>query len=228
MKRIASLQGTVAIRFSPDEASPQRAVLTRDLVAFIAERYQFSLRPELPPGLQVDPVLFFQSGEVMIDDQKIPIHQLVWQLGGAVVTAKDTDVADRIVDHVSEELDSKFGFKIAATIRRRYYASAIVVEFDHGLDTRLKLFGRIKNVLEREKPPYRDYPFDIKRMAFGFPERPVQSGGMNSIDDIPNTDFLMERRAGEPESSNRYFASGPFKTAELDRIVALIEEAFRD
>ena len=225
MKRISSLQGTVAIRFSPDEAAPETAVLTRDLVTFIGDKYDFSLRPELPPGLPNDLSLLFQSGQMVAGDRKIPIHQLVIQIGGTALTAKDTDVADLIIDDVHAALDETFGFKIANSIRARYYASAIVVEFPSALEKQLTFVGRAKEILEREMP-HRTYPFDVKRIGFGFAEKHVPLGA--TIEDFPNGDFLIERRLGEPQSSNRYMCSGPFRTSELERITRLVEGVMRD
>ncbi|MFL6373309.1 MAG: hypothetical protein ACJ73D_01455, partial [Pyrinomonadaceae bacterium] len=44
-----------------------------------------------------------------------------------VVTAKDTDVADLIIDNINAALDANFSFKISSSIRARYYASVIIV-----------------------------------------------------------------------------------------------------
>jgi hypothetical protein len=55
MRVITSIQGSVALKFVPDEVGNEAGVLSRDVVAFVAQRYKFSLVPEVPPGLRADP-----------------------------------------------------------------------------------------------------------------------------------------------------------------------------
>lgn len=222
MRFITSLQGSVAVKFSPDEAAPpQRAVLTRDLIDFLGRTYSFSLKPEVPPGLIVNPYFVFQTGEVIFDGKKFPINQLTMMQGGAVLTARDTDTADLIFNEIVKNLDQAFDMKIGQSIRARYYVSNMVVEFEPGLEKKIAAFDRA-NTLLNEQIPRKNFPFLLKRLAFGSGDVQLTPNPF-AIDDIPNMDFTIERRAGEPYSSNRYFSGAPISTREHKRVLEMLE-----
>jgi hypothetical protein len=222
MRTITSLQGSVAIKYSPDEATPDVSILTRDVVAFLGETYEFSLKPDVPAGLMINPQPFvFQAGKVTVGEHTHPINQLTVTTGGLIVTGKDTDIADVIAEEIISKLDEIFGFKIQQSIRTKYYVSNLSVEFN--ADTRT--FAAVEKILnEHTSRPSK--LFEIKRLAFGAGDAP-NPFTIYSIDDIPNTDFLLERRPSEPYDLNRYFASGPMMTRDLEHVLKLIEVAMQ-
>ena len=226
MKFISSIQGTYAYQYSVDEASPNAGVLSRDVVAFIGETFKFSVTPEVPPGLLVEPILLFQTGEVIVNKKKFPINSLIYTLNGAAITAKDTDTAEIIASHLIAAMDDKFGFKIATSIRSKYYSSIITVEFDPALEKQMSALGKIKAILEREIPRP-TIPFDFKRLAFGSAEKHALLV-QNPIEGMGAADFVIERRVGEPHSANRYFSGAPLTTSEHKRVLNLVEQAMRD
>jgi hypothetical protein len=227
MKLISTIQGSAALRYSPDETSPDTAVLMRDLVEFVGKTYNFSLTPELQPGLILNPMFIFQGGELMHADVKIPITQITLVVGGLVVTAKDTDFADTVADDVVKRLDNDLGYKIARNIRTKYYQSHLVAEMiDFG--ERIGIFNRAEEILNKEMPRP-EKRFDIKRLSFGGGDLQLQQlFSQFQIDDLPNGDFTIERRAGEPYSSNRFYCTAPMRTEEHVRVLGLIETAMRD
>lgn len=226
MKVITANQGSCLIHFSPDEVAPPVAVLSRDLVGFLAEEFKFSLRPDLPPGLLTEPQFTFQSGEVNFDKKKYPINQLNIVTGALIVTAKDTDTAETVATIIAKKIDETFGYKIAKNIRLKEYVSFLTVEFDPSVEKQFAAIGRVKAVLEKEIPRPSEFPFDLKRLAFGSAEKSA-AALMLTIDGVRAIDFVIERRANEPHSTNRYFSSAPVKTSDHERILALIEEAWR-
>jgi hypothetical protein len=62
----------------------------------------------------------------------------------------------------------------------------------------------------------------------GCRERRTQPFVQFQMDDLPNADFAIERRAGEPYSSNRFFCTAPMRTEAHVRVLGLIETAMRD
>jgi len=226
MRFIAAVQGSVALKYSADETSPESGLLTRDLVEFVAKEYKFSIKPQVPPGSLYNPVLIFQTGETTIEEKVIPINQFTLIIGGTIVTAKTTDLAESIAGQFINKIDADLGYKIAANIRERYYQSNIIAEFSPGLEKQIAGLGRAQEILQKEiKRP--DMPFNLKRLAFGGGEGYPNPPGPFSIDDIPKSDFTIERRAGEPSSLNRYFCSAPLQTAELVRVLGMVEDAMR-
>jgi hypothetical protein len=220
MRLITSLQGSVAIKYSPDEAAPDVSVLTRDIVAFLGDAYEFSVKPEVPPGLVLTSQPFvFQTGKVKLGEHTHPISVLVIVGGGMLITAKDTDTAEIIAEEVISSLEGTFGFKIHQSIRMRYYHSNLAVELNAYTGT----FTAVQKILN-EQVPRPGKPFELKRLAFGYGDV-ANPFAVFSIDDIPNSDFLLERRPGEPYEFNRYFASAPLTTREHERILSLIDQA---
>jgi hypothetical protein len=67
-------------------------------------------------------------------------------------------------------------------------------------------------------------PFKTKRLAFGYGDI-TQSTPLQSLDEFKNVDFLIERRAGEPYSKNRYFSSAPLRTIDHVRVLEQIEKS---
>jgi hypothetical protein len=223
MKVITSIQGSVIIRYSPDDAAPDVGVLTRDLVAFLGTTYNFSAVPDVPPGLLLTPQPFtFQAGKISIDDTDTPINQLTLLVGALIITAKDTDVAERIGDEVISTIDRVFGFKLHSAEQRRYYQSNLSIE----TDIRIEVFNRAESILNREIPRPQDKPFALKRLAFGAGDV-VNPWMQVPLDDIQTSDFVLERRPGEPYERNRYFSSAPTRTRDHERILSLVERALR-
>jgi hypothetical protein len=229
MRVITSIQGSVALKYSPDESAPEPAVLTRDVVSFIGIEYNFSVTPQVQPGLLLNPVLTFQTGELVTDAGKIPINQLTWapQVAGLILTARDTDTAETVLAAMVSKLDEQFRFKIAKATKAKYYQSNLTVEFDPALEQQLPVLQRIQRLLEKEIPR-EDQSFAIKRLGFGNLSVERHGGIMAQIEDIQDTDFVIERRAIEPLSENRYFCIAPTTTREHERILALVERTLRD
>lgn len=228
MRRITSLQGSAIVRYSTDDAASNTSVLTRDLVAFVAHRYQFSGVPEVPPGLILSQPFIFQAGEIVINERKIPINQLTHTAGTLFFTAKDTDTADLIAAQMIAEVDSEFGFRIGENIIGRRYLSALVVEFSPSIEDTLSAFSRITKILNDNLRT--DRAAHLRRLAFGSGDTQAraQATGLFSYDDIPNLDFVIERRADESPERNRYHSTAPLSTADHERVLLLVEQALRD
>jgi hypothetical protein len=206
---------------------PERTVLIRDLLSFVGNAYKFSTRPQPPPAPVVDPVFSFQSGELILGDRKLAITSITLAVGGTIVAARDTDEADIILDDLVTKLDTELGYRIRDNVKRRDYQSNIVVQFDPSLEDQISALLRAEHVINQEIPRP-NAPFKTKRLAFGFgdPLRPMMMRPF-SFDDIFNSDFVIERRAGEPYEDNRYLCAAPLRTAEHARVLELVEQAMR-
>ena len=225
MRLIASVQGSSLLHVSADDVTPPGGVMARDLIEFVAQTYAFAVKPDIPPGIAPAalPALVFQSGELAHDQGKLPITNLVIVPNGEIVTSRTTDVADLIVNDYVSRLDSKFGYRFAQARQHRTHHSSVVVQFEGGIETRLRALGAIEEILNLHIPRP-DVPFKIKRLGFGYGDIPAIPM-MFSIDAFDKSDFVIERRASEPYSENRYFCSAPTSTNEHVRILGMIEEA---
>jgi hypothetical protein len=227
MRVINSLQGVVALQYSQDDTMPERTVLIRDLLSFVGNAYKFSTRPQPPPTPVVDPIFSFQSGELILGDRKLAITSITLAVGGTIVAARDTDEADIILDDLVTKLDTELGYRIRDNVKRRDYQSNIVVQFDPSLEYQISALLRAEHILNQEIPRP-NAPFKTKRLAFGFsdPLRPMIMRPF-SLDDIFNSDFVIERRVGEPYEDNRYLCAAPLRTSEHARVLELVEKGSR-
>jgi hypothetical protein len=227
MKVITSVQGVVAIRYSPDDTMPVRTVMMRDLVAFVGKAYNFTTVPPVPAANPVvEPVFSFQSGKLISKDIETPITAIVLAVGGTLAIARTTHDADVVIEDLVTKLDAGLGYRINGNIKRRDYQSNIVVQFDPSLEDQISALNNAERILNREiqRP---NAPFRTKRLAFGYGDPPRPIPQTFSLDDIPNSDFTIERRASESYEDNRYFCSAPLQTSEHERVLELVEQAMR-
>ena len=208
MKVILATHGTVGIRVSGDDVAPRPGTLIREIIDFVGETYRFHVKPTISPGVApfMVPNYVFQSGQLVSGENKLPIAQLAIIPNGDFVTANDTDVADKIMDDFMARLDATFGYRFAAAQKQRVYQSNVVVEFEPPLSEKIDAFKKIELILNGAS--IRSAPFNFKRLAFGIGD--IQRiATMSTIDEVENSDFIIERRAGEPYSRNRSFAARP-------------------
>jgi len=223
MRMITSLQGSVATKYSPDEAAPIIGSLTRDVVAYLGQAYQFSFIPEVPPGLFANTQPFtFQSGKVSIGEQSYPINQLTFVTGALVLTAKDTDLAERLLKHIISTMAGQFDLQIERATRISYYQSSLSVEFAPQIGAQLQTVQNIVNQFIK-RPDNNLYA--LKRLALGAGDVANIYNMQLTIDDIPNSDFVLERRPGEPYELNRFFSSAPLPTQPHQEMLEAIEAA---
>jgi hypothetical protein len=223
MKVIATVQGTVGLFASHDDVAPPNGVAIGDLIRVIGDTYNFSVRP--PPQHIPTPLssqLVFQSGVLELGNEKLPIMQLATFSTGEMITAVNTEIAEKVLDHYVAALDRELGYKFASAPSHKVYQSNIVVEFDQGFEEQIAALGRIEALLSSEIK--RDDPFKIKRLAFGFGRVAPPIMLQPSLQAMEKTDFVIERRDREPYEKNRYFCGAPTTTSELIRIVEMIEK----
>jgi hypothetical protein len=226
MKVIVPTHGTVGVHVAADDVLPQPGLMMRDLIEFVAESYRFAVKPQIPANVAPFMVqnFVFQSGELISGDTKLPIVQLAIIPNGDIVTAATTDIADKILEDFMERLDATFGYRFASAEKERAYQSNVVVEFEAGVEEKIEIFRRLEKILEDAS--LREAPFKFKRLAFGSGDiQAIQSSG--TIREIENSDFIIERRATEPYSRNRYFCSAPTTTKNHIKVLHEVEKAFR-
>ena len=200
-------------------------MLMRDIIEFVATSYRFAVKPVIPEGVAPFAVqnFVFQSGQLVSGDNKWPIVQLAIIPNGDFVTSNDTDIADKIMDDFLGKLEAAFRFRFSAAPQHRVYQSNIVVEFEPPFEEKIGTFKKIADVLNGAS--IRPAPFNIKRLAFGSGDiQQIQS--MTTVEELENSDFIIERRGGEPYSRNRYFCSAPMKTKAHVELLQKIERAF--
>jgi len=230
MKLITRHFGNVAVRVNSDDITPPQGTVPIELINFVAERYQFTVRPIIHP--QVPPQLMnnlsFQNGVIKIGEETLPILALVLVKDGDIASAIDTDLADQILDDVAQSLEERFKFRYSTTKQQRFYQSTLTVELDAAFENGVAALNKIGEIFEKEtgRP---SSTFQIKRLAFGTGDvvaTQVVTAPATLIEQIEKQDFLLERRIGVPYDQPRIFSSAPLKTADHIRALEALERAF--
>jgi hypothetical protein len=223
MKMVTPLMGVAAIQVASDDVIPHRGMLQRDLVEFTSNRYKFNIKPEIPVGIPAAaiPLLQFQSGELVADGGKIPIVHIVILPDGYVVAARDTDLADSVMDDYLHSLDEGLGYRFATTHPERRYLSQIVAELDDKFVEGTAAFSVIQTVLNsdlgRENGNYK-----LKRLWFSY-DSSADGPSLPSVKHWISPDFIIERRAGEPMERNRFFCGAPLRLSDHLRLLERVE-----
>lgn len=224
MKLIAAAAGIAAARVSRDAVIPEKGVLQRDIVSHLAERYQFNISPHVGPDAPPSPVLVFQSGILDPAGKRIPIMQSLIFPDGCAAIAKDTDLADAILEDLMEEFDNTFGYHYGHATIQNFHLSNIVVQFDATFTERTKAFHIIQKFVN-DSIAKDGHNYYLKHLSFGIDSEILPRGlPSTDIDKFISQDFIIERRAKEPLEKNLFFCSAPMRTKEH---VALLENLER-
>jgi hypothetical protein len=219
MKVIAPLQGIAAIRVLPEEILPSSTPPLLNIVFGVKSYFNFSVAPGHEAIVAGNP-LIFQSGRIVQADKEIGIHQLFMLPDGDIVLSSNTDFAEEGLQGLIRYLNEAFGYRMTGQSARTYYQSTVVVEFEKPFSESIPSIARIQQLLSRANSGHEH--FEMLRLSFvrrmgEFPN--VISG--NPLDGIEKSEFTIERRAGSPFSSNRFYCTAPLRTK--DHIDALQE-----
>lgn len=220
-----NVAGTAVVHAPADDVCPMQGLTPQDLVKYVGDAYGFTTKPATAPNSPVEQAfLSFQSGKLVKDGTDYPIQVLMLAPQDDAVTAATTEIADVVLHDLASRLDRDLHYRYGERQWPRRYFCAVVVEFDRAIEESMPVFGRIEKILNRalSRP---DMPFKPKVLTFGGGDI-VQPQML--LESIERSDFTIQRRAGAPYSSNRYFCSGPFKTTELIHILEQIEAALSD
>jgi hypothetical protein len=228
MKVIRIVAGTVAVRVATDEIFPPSDPPLLDLISSIQQRYQFAITP-LIDAAQLNGPFDFKAGKFVKGEMSNSISQMVLQIEGGIITTSSTDLADLISNDLHGFLDKTSHFRLTSAKQNRSYASAIIVEFDSTIEKQIEFIGRIEKLINSSggKSPERKF----KRISFGFEDQsipnPAKPVMMSPLESIEKVEFIIERRAGEPFSSNRYFCVAPMRTEGHIRVLEQIDDMLK-
>jgi len=219
MKLIDVQLGRVTQLHLADEVRPLKLPYYPDALRLVVERYGFvthSLNEEaITKGAK------FQHGRLAGERDTIPIVELAFFNDGIVVTARDTTAAEQILDDVIAWSTDTFGRRPPLTKRPKIFWSNVIVEFDHSVDAGLSILDRANALFRTALHETYGITYDtaLTRLAFGNdPGKPVPE---------IKPDFILERRADFPVSSNRYFCAAPLKTEALLELLQVFDERKR-
>jgi hypothetical protein len=222
MKLIGHAGGVVASREPPEEYIPDRPPPLQDLINLVRETYQFGVFPVVQPGFNANGPLGFALGRFVHNGQAFAISQLMMLTHGDIVATTSTDDSELVMDDLMRLLDEQCGYRLREANNKRSYLSTIVVDFDGAFTSYIDKIARMEGVINEYLQLGSDKRW-LKSLAFGRIDMVEPSVVIDQISLVENADFTIERRVGQPLSSNRFFCTAPMRTSDHIRALEQIE-----
>jgi hypothetical protein len=216
VKFIGSLVGRCVKLFAWEEARPVHGVNSAILAAAIAEQFNFQVRPK--PPITTDAVIKFADGSVVLDGALIAIQKFDIYSDGFAVDCSHTADAKLVSDEIFRWAQTDLGFRELVRPAKIVYLSQVTVEFAPEFEDIFKGWKRLQGLLNGSVQDRYGFNQDVNV------HRVQWRGDPHTI--VNNTlvsDFWIERKFGEPYSSNRWHCSGPLPTDEWLSLLEAIE-----
>lgn len=226
MKIIASIAGIAGVNVASEYVLPAKGVPPHDLANYIAQAYEFSVTPlaAMAQGQANLPFLHFQNGIFIDEGHRVPIAQLISMLDGDLIWAQNTDIADKILGDYLDKLDTDLGYRFKDIDAPRFYNSSLLVQFDDDAIDKMNKSALGQGITKFNPSIPRPYLF--KRISFGTDASNAPPGAPSVLQFVPS-DFIIERRANELMSSNRFFCTAPVSMNRHAEILQEFEEGLR-
>lgn len=217
--KIISLDGARVAEFIvTEEVRPNNGLYIPTLHHALVQKYKFLHRP-LDPSKIISEGAKFAHGVMHTGEKEVIIQELLVFNDGIIATANTTDSAEIILNDVLAWTKETFGLRDQITKKPRGYTSIIIVDFETALEKSLGAISRFLPILSLEFGHARDSHIPIDVFRLGFSADPAA---------YPNNHFLIERRAGMPHVSNRYFCSAALRTEAHIRLLEQFEKLAKD
>lgn len=210
MKLIAKDAAIAGIQVVPDEVKPLVGYYIPVLVRAVAERYKFSKAPT-PDEVRTTGAKFF-DGRYVDGTREINISQLGVFNDAMAATTTDTSDSEIVVRDLFTWLQQTFKFRPPVTTPNRFYQSDLIVEFDNNPEDSFRSFAPFVEFLQGLTG--KNHQFN--RLSFG-------------VDPLSALapEFIVERRAGMPWTSNRYFSKAHIPTDAHIEALEKLDKLFK-
>ena len=212
MKLVNKEGGISWMQFVADEVKPLRGFRVPELLKVISERYEFSKSPTHEEA-STKGALFYTG---RFAEKNINIAALNIQSNLIGVTTYDTDDSEIVLMDLFEYLKEKFEFRDPLAKPQRAYQSDLVVDFENDPDQLIEQFSPLAKMLGKELE------------SLNGDKKPIQFNRIDLASDpsIPKSGmiFLIERRAGVPYATNRFFCKAYLRTDRHLVALAMLED----
>jgi hypothetical protein len=215
VKLIGSTGGRCIKLFSWDEVRPVHGIQSTLLASALAEQFNFQVRPTLPIPADAK----FADGSVVIDGTLIAIQKFDMYSDGFAIECSNTDDAKLVSDEVIRWAGTDMGFRDFVRPPKVIFISMVTVEFAPEFDNIFKGWKTLQKMLnESVQGRYGfDRNVDIHRIHW-------RGDSFTIVNNALVSDFWIERKVGEPYSSNRWHCHGPLPTNEWLSLLESIEQ----
>lgn len=216
MKVIAVEQAKVLDLVPIEEFRPVAGVYLPDFISAIGERYRFISGPkDLLEAMSTGAK--FQQGVFRLKDEDIVIQELGLYADGIIFNTFHTNFSDIILEDFFEWAKAKFKLKERTSPIRRTYASVLVLEYEHEIETGLGKLSKIGKLLSDslESNYGWKHQYSLQRLAFAVDPIGIQH--------LRTTQFFIERRVQYPYKDNRFYSGAPLPTDQHRNLLEAIE-----
>jgi hypothetical protein len=204
MRLISTEHGQVLQKFIIDEVRPPSGLYLPDILRGMAERYAFVTLPNLQDVLKEGAK--FSQGRFISGARTIEIKLLGLFSDGILAVAWNTEDATIVLEDMMSWAMDHFGFRQPVTSEPRQFVSSVVVEFESSLDNTLEAFQQLKNDFSTQLHASYGWLVEIESARVALACDPTK------LPPLRTAELIIERRAGQPFSQNRYFSSAPLST----------------
>jgi hypothetical protein len=219
MKFIGFLEGRFALQFPWEEVRPLRGSTITSTFNALMAKYNFKYPPnmERPWGEIENAVMEFREGFVFLGSEMQEVNALRIYSDGLQAQCATTDLAEKVVDELIAWGRDTLGYREFVRLPRKIYSSEIVVMFERPIEGLFAKWRALQTLLDQ---PIRDHYSDIAQKVDAFRVvwrcDPTTTPRANLLSEI-----VIERRANEPFTENRFYCSAPLPTSEF---IALLEK----
>jgi hypothetical protein len=215
MKLVGHEEGRSLQLISMDEVRPVRGgVYPIEALSKIIAKYKFVNYPKV---YEPNTTLKFETGVAEVSTTQIPILALEIYSDGLLISTRNTDDSDLVLDQFIEWSVQEFGFREPMTIVPRRYVSKMVVDIDGEFDN-LSASFRVLGAVAARSFNVPTESLSIVNLTVGPyppPQYPYQ------------TTWQFFRRVVEPLVPNRYLSTAPLPSSGHYDFLVNLENALR-
>jgi len=196
-----------------EEVKPLKGYFLPEIIHQIGERYALQIIPTVESANKSG--ARFETGRIRLRNADINIAELSLFNDGFRATTTNTSDSEIVIRDLFSWLQEKHSFREPVTPIFHTYQSDLIVEFDKDPNEKLNFLAPLLSAIQGEMDAVNKgarTPFQFHRVAFAYEGAPKP------------TEFVLERRAGSPWSSRRYFCLAHVPT---DAHIRLLEQMER-
>jgi hypothetical protein len=214
---ISSTVGRCIKLFAWDEVRPVHGITPTLLARAVTEQFNFQIRPsESTPPQDMGK---FGDGSIVVDGTLIAIQKFDVHSDGYAVECTNTDDAKLVSDEIFRWAKADLGYKDFVRPPKTIYISDVTVEFSPEFENAFKGWKKLQSLLNGSVQDRYGFVQNINVHRIQW-----RGDSFTLVNNLLVSDFWIERRNGEPYTSNRWHCHGPLPTDEWFSVLEKIEE----
>ena len=214
LKIVTFSSGTLLALFPLEAFTPLGMINERDIIAAIAQRYNFGTTPNLSSYTEIEKGLAYELGFFATEWGEVTIHRLSVHNDGAVVRTSKTEYSKAVFDDLTTWLIANYGCRKIKP--QSLFLSEIVVEFEKPIANIFAKYDRIVEIILSNVNAHQE------ASAAAFNTLSIEFASKSPS--VPK--FIIERRQDTPLDAEYFFCSAPLTTEGHLQALEEIERLF--